>query len=126
MSVMGVTSPKFSVPVCNSFKAEIRKDQLCYTVDPNIYRVNDKPLELTLLLDYNEEREKTLYNDATNNDSQKQLTLTVEETEKRFIIVETIGQNCKSYNFNFFMFLHFRPLETNFGKRIQFEYCKRI
>ena len=94
MSVMGVTSPKFSVPVCNSFKAKIREDQLCYTVDPNIYRVDDihKPLEITLLLDYNEERSLYNDNDAKDNHTEKHLTLTVEETEKRFIIVETIGK----------------------------------
>ena len=93
MSVMGKKfSPNFSVPVCNSFKAKIREDQLCYTVDPNIYRVDDKPLEITLLLDYNEERSLYNDNDAKDNHTEKHLTLTVEETEKRFIIVETIGK----------------------------------
>ena len=62
---MGVKIPKVGVPVCNSFKAKIFKDQLCYTVDPNKYRKdfnNGKPakeedLSLSLFLNYNEDRE---------------------------------------------------------------------
>ena len=37
-SAMGVKMEQFNVPVCNSFKAKIVEDQLCYTVDPNRYR----------------------------------------------------------------------------------------
>ena len=91
MSVMGVNKPNFSAPVCNSFQAKIRNDQLCYTVDPNIYRV-DKPFELTLLLDYNEEREISLYEDNKENKHENHLTLTVKEAQKRFVIIETIGK----------------------------------
>ena len=91
MSVMGVTKPNFSAPVCNSFQAKLREDQLCYTVDPNIYRI-DKPLELTLLLDYNEEREISLYDDNKENKHENHLSLTVKEAENRFVIIETIGK----------------------------------
>ena len=38
MSVMGVKIDQFDVPVCNSFRPKILKDQLCYSVDPNIYK----------------------------------------------------------------------------------------
>ena len=88
-------SPNFSVPVCNSFKAKIRGDQLCYTVDPNIYRVDDiyEPLEFTLLLDYNEEREIFLNKNDEGDTIESGLTLTVEETEKRFTIIETMSNN---------------------------------
>ena len=86
-------SPNFSVPVCNSFKAKIREDQLCYTVDPNPYKVDDiyEPLELTLLIDYNEEREMFLYN-YDEVEVENGLTLNVEETEKRFIIIEAMSK----------------------------------
>ena len=89
---MGVIKPNFSAPVCNSFQAKIREDQLCYTVDPNIYRV-DKPLELTLLLDYNEEREISLYEDNEENKHENHLSLSVKEAEKRYVIIETIGKD---------------------------------
>ena len=96
MAVMGVLSPNFSVPVCNSFKAKVRGDQLCYTVDPNVYKVydNEKPLELTLLLDYNEEREYYFHSNSLSDTSGNyHSTLTIEETEKRFIIIEAISKN---------------------------------
>ena len=91
MSAMGDIKPNFSAPVCSSFQPKIREDQLCYTVDPNIYKV-DKPLELTLLLDYNEDREVCFHNGNKEKEQGNHLTLTVEETEKRFVIIETIGK----------------------------------
>ena len=65
LSTMGVKISEVGVPVCNSFKAKIFKDQLCYTVDPNKYRnvfKNGKPakeedLSLSLFINYNEDRE---------------------------------------------------------------------
>ena len=38
MSVMGVKIDQFDVPVCNSFRPKIIRDQLCYTIDPNEYK----------------------------------------------------------------------------------------
>ena len=38
MSVMGVKIEQFDVPVCNSFKAKIIRDQLCFQFDPNRYK----------------------------------------------------------------------------------------
>ena len=37
MSAMGVTIDQFDVPVCNSFQATVRNDQLCYEVDLNTF-----------------------------------------------------------------------------------------
>ena len=68
MSAMGVKIWYFSFPVCNSFKAKLVKDQLCYEVDPNDYIHNRKDasqFDLTLLIDYNEDRQIDL--DKTNN-----------------------------------------------------------
>ena len=59
MSVMGVKIDQFDDPVCNSFRPKIVKDQLCYTVDPNVYKhkIDMKgKISLTLAIDYNEDR----------------------------------------------------------------------
>ena len=59
MSVMGIKIDQFDVPVCNSFRPKIIKDQLCYTVDPNGYKnLFDKNQEIsvTLYINYNEDR----------------------------------------------------------------------
>ena len=59
LSVMGVKIDPFDVPVCNSFRHKIVKDQLCYTVDPNEYKHKidlEGQLSLTLAIDYNEDR----------------------------------------------------------------------
>ena len=62
MATMGVKLDNLDVPVCNSFKAKIFNDQLCYTVDPNKYRnvgnlEKDDDLSLALYINYNEDRE---------------------------------------------------------------------
>ena len=51
----------FSLPVCNSFKAVVHKDQLCYQVDLEKFRSKDNLKEqilngLVLILDNNEDR----------------------------------------------------------------------
>ena len=51
MSVMGVKIDQFDVPVCNSFRPKILRDQLCYTVDPNEYKHKiDLTGELSIIL----------------------------------------------------------------------------
>ena len=78
ISAMGVKIEQLEVPVCNSFKAKILNDQLCYTVNPNEYK--DKidlkgELSLFLFIHYNEDRQ-------------------MEDTdisEKPFITIDTIG-----------------------------------
>ena len=60
MSVMGVTMDNFDVPVCDSFRPKIVKDQLCYTVDPNEYKhkIDLKgDISLSLFIHYNEDRQ---------------------------------------------------------------------
>ena len=79
------------VPVCNSFKAKVVEDQLCYTVDPNRYmkisRFKPKELSLTLYINYNEDRE--MHKNASSENS---------------IIVGTIGN---AYFFHFSKMLPF-------------------
>ena len=62
MSAMGVKVDQIDVPVCNSFKAKVLNDQLCYEVDPNLYIDRNDPkkdlkLGLVLALDFNEDRQ---------------------------------------------------------------------
>ena len=62
MSAMGVKIDQIDVPVCNSFKAKVLNDQLCYEVDPNLYIDRNDPkkdlkLGLVLALDFNEDRQ---------------------------------------------------------------------
>ena len=79
MSKMGIKIEQFDVPVCNSFRAKIIKDQLCCTVDPNLFRDKNNlkgELYMTLFIDYNEERQ---FEDNSNND------------EENFVKIDTIG-----------------------------------
>ena len=85
ISVMEVKIDQFDVPFCNSFRPKIIQDQLCYTVDPNNYK--DKidlkgDLSLSLLINYNENREMDLKNGA----------------EDDVIIIDTIGNHFKGNN----------------------------
>ena len=78
MSVMGIKIDQFNIPICNSFKPKIIRDQLCYTVDPNEYKDKidlEGDLSLTLFIHYNEDRQ---LEDPNEND-------------EHFIIVDTIG-----------------------------------
>ena len=61
MSLMGITTEEFGVPVCNCFKEKVLYDQLCYEVDLEKYRdpTNLKEqlrIGFTFILDYNKER----------------------------------------------------------------------
>ena len=78
MSVMVVKIDQFNVPVCNSFRPKMIRDQLCYTVDPNEYKhkIDLKgELSLSLFIHYNEDRQ---FED-------------LDATDENFIIVDTIG-----------------------------------
>ena len=67
MKIMGRQMNGFHDPVCDSFEAKIRNDQLCYEVDLQKYKNEfniEKQLKsgLVLLLDYNLERQSKMYN----------------------------------------------------------------
>ena len=65
MHKMGLKVPKFDIPVCNSFKAMILNDQLCYEVDLNRFSHKEE-IERELksgfafILDYNEDRQVSI------------------------------------------------------------------
>ena len=67
MKSMGREMNGFNNPICDSFEAKIRNDQLCYEVDLEKYKDTNKIKEqlksgLVLLLDYNLERQSEFYN----------------------------------------------------------------
>ena len=92
------------IPICNSFKAEIFNDQLCYGVDLKRYKnVNnpEKDLELGLvfLLDYNEDRQFASHK-KSDNANNKSLVTTVDEShnnKEAFIYLNTIGIKVKDF-----------------------------
>ena len=78
---MGGKSEKFNVSFCNSFKAKIIKDQLCYTVDPSKFmkdlKIKSKDeISLSLYINYNEDRQ---FSPAENGKSED-------------ILIETMGK----------------------------------
>ena len=101
MDSMGIKIDQFDIPVCNSFKAKILNDQLCYEVDLNKYSNKsniDKELKVgfTFIMDYNEDRQVTL--GETNKKNQFSLGTIVSESNHNqqhdaFIYIETIGEH---------------------------------
>ena len=68
---MGVKIDQIDVPVCNSFRPKIRKDQLCYTVDLNEIKKKTSSKNnvfFTFFIDFNEDRELSV---AQNMKEQK-------------------------------------------------------
>ena len=62
MKAMGTMVKGFDVPVCNSFKAKVINDQLCYEVDLKRFKEegnieNQLKHGLILLLDLNEDKQ---------------------------------------------------------------------
>ena len=86
------------VPVCNSFKAKILNDQLCYEVDLKEYRGSkfDRNLKLGLVffMDYNEDRQVVVEEDYEDNwvDSWVQVVDHDDDDKKGFIYINTIGE----------------------------------
>ena len=67
MKSMGKQVNGFDNPVCDSFEAKIRNDQLCYEVDLEKFKDQKRIKEqlksgLVLVLDYNLERQLETYN----------------------------------------------------------------
>ena len=91
MSVMGVKLDQFDIPICNSFRPKILRDQLCYSINPNEFRKyslkTQTELELSLLIDYNEERQLT----ESKKTRKKSKTLKVVNNEENFITIHTLG-----------------------------------
>ena len=98
MSAMGVMIDQFDIPVCNSFQAKIRNDQLCYEVDLNRFSdKNSKDKELKLgfnfILDYNEDRQITFDKNSdmliTENAGD---VIELDQNKNAVIYLDTIGK----------------------------------
>ena len=67
---MGVKIEQFDNPVCNSFKARVLNDQLCYEVDLEKFKNPGKlhlqlKLGLVFFMDYNEDKQLVFENSVT-------------------------------------------------------------
>ena len=88
-STMGVKMDQIDVPVCNSFRPKIIRDQLCYTVDLN--KIKQKidfkdTITFSFFIDYNEDRVlSSIYDEegAISKDT---------DSDKDGIIIESIGR----------------------------------
>ena len=78
MDVMGTKLKEFEIPICNSFRAKIKRDQLCYELDLQKLKNNSLIKEqlqfgLFLVLDYNEDRQLIMKNKILRKSEQKKL-----------------------------------------------------
>ena len=99
MSAMGVEVDKFDFPVCNSFKAKILNDQLCYEVNLNKFSDKDNikkelKLGLNFVMDYNEDRQ-VIFNQDLNKSSRGQSLASQivesDENQHALIYLNTVG-----------------------------------
>ena len=100
ISGMGVKINQFHVPVCNSFKAKILNDQLCYEVDLNKVsnKVDNIEKELKLgfifILDYNEDRQVELDQNLTERKFGFASSIVEsDQSQHAFIYLNTIGKH---------------------------------
>ena len=68
---MGTNYSNFKVPVCNSFQATVKDEQICYEIDLEKYKTDHdlvKQLQegLVLYLDYNEDKQLTVQTKKEN------------------------------------------------------------
>ena len=96
MSIMGTKIEQLEVPVCSSFRPKIVQDQLCYTLDPNQYKIyikSGEELSISLLVDYNQERHFDKFNYMENESDTSELTSLGNAHEAEdFVIIESIGK----------------------------------
>ena len=98
MSQMGIKVDNFKVPVCNSFKAKILNDQLCYEVDVNEYSLManlEKELKwgLNFIMDYNSDRHVVFDNEVTDVEETSLASSMVEsdDNQRASIFLHTVG-----------------------------------
>ena len=99
-SAMGVKIDQIDVPICNSFRPKISKDQLCYTVDLN--KIKQKidikdTITFSFFIDYNEDREFSSIYDVDKATSKNA------DRARDGILIETIGNINTSYILFFFI-----------------------
>ena len=100
MSAMSITVKEFQVPICNSFKAKIFNDQLCYEVDLNKFSNKDNieselKTGLILLMDFNEDRQVTYKKEHKEEVQESYASKMIEsdDIEKVYIYLDTVGKH---------------------------------
>ena len=74
-----IYSKTLKIPVCNSFQAKVRDNQICYEVDLEQYKSNHSKLikqlqeGLVLFLDYNEDKQITVEKGSRRNENEAQV-----------------------------------------------------
>ena len=119
---MGVKIDQIDVPVCNSFRPKILRDQLCYTVDLNKIKQNmnlKDTITFSFFIDYNEDREFSSIHDE--NITIKKDT----DSSKDGIIIETIGMHTFLTFFRFHQ-ENLEPLHIVFENEYNFNVVKEI
>ena len=89
MNTLGVKVPGFDKPVCNSFQAVVRDDQLCYQVDLEKYKdklniINQIEKGLVFVMDYNEDRQVFFKDGQKSNEKHARIFI---ETTSNFSIM---------------------------------------
>ena len=100
MLAVGIKDDRFDTILCNSFKAKIFNDQLCYEVDLNSLSNKsniERELELgfNFVMDYNEDRQVT-FNLSPNNTKRIGLASTFVQSnhnQHASIYLGTIGES---------------------------------
>ena len=103
---MGAKIEQFDNPVCNSFKARVLYDQLCYEADLEKFKNPGKlhlqlKLGLVFFMDYNEDKQLIIENSSRPENilSRGQAIDGSNEEENAFIYLNTIGEYYIKYYF---------------------------
>ena len=99
--LIGSVFDGFDMKVCNIFKPKLYYDQLCYETDlqelkdsNKVNLMNQLELGLTLVLDYNEDRQiKNSLNFTNGPKSRKKFSFSVNNDNSVSMILDTIGKN---------------------------------
>ena len=112
MSLMGVKIDQLDVPVCNSFRPKIIKDQSCYTVDPNEYKDKiDLRGELSLSL-------------SIHHNGDRQLEDVEKSSDDHFITIDTIGKITFALDSVDMIFTE--PLKLHLKKKYYLDVSKKL
>ena len=101
ISLMATMIDGFDEPVCNSFKARVLNDQLCYQVDPKAFKnssgmsLNELTNGLTLLIDLNEDRMVTTKAIISEEKNKTGLNSRITHIQKQglTIYLDTVGKS---------------------------------
>ena len=97
MSSVGVKIDQFEIPVCNSFKAKILNDQLCYEVDLKGFSdkhniINELKLGLNFIMDYNIDRQIAFNEKQKRTRNISLATVESDHNQQAIIYLNTIGE----------------------------------